>query len=116
MKKIISLLVLVLLPSISVAGSMNMLGEKGNPSDVSKVIVVKMYDNYYEPKNFEVKKNQTIKFVVYNYGELVHEFNIATKKIMIPGEPVFWMLSIPVCHRSFINYPLQFVLMQKKPP
>ena len=87
MKKIISLLVLVLLPSISVAGSMNMLGEKGNPSDVSKVIVVKMYDNYYEPKNFEVKKNQTIKFVVYNYGELVHEFNIATKEMHLKHQP-----------------------------
>ena len=87
MKKIISLLILVLLPSISVAGSMNMLGEKGNPSDVSKVIVVKMYDNYYEPKNFEVKKNQTIKFVVYNYGELVHEFNIATKEMHLKHQP-----------------------------
>ena len=38
MNKII--LFLILLPSISLAGSMNMLGEKGNPSDVSKVIVV----------------------------------------------------------------------------
>tara|TARA_B100000575_G_C23001314_1_gene576969 strand:+ start:491 stop:925 length:435 start_codon:yes stop_codon:yes gene_type:complete len=64
-----------------------MLGEKGNPSDVSKVIVVKMYDNYYEPKKFEVKKNQTVKFVVYNYGELVHEFNIATKEMHLKHQP-----------------------------
>ena len=85
MNKII--LFLILLPSISLAGSMNMLGEKGNPSDVSKVIVVKMYDNYYEPKKFEVKKNQTVKFVVYNYGELVHEFNIATKEMHLKHQP-----------------------------
>ena len=56
-----------------------MIGEKGDPAEVSKVILVKMYDNYYEPNKFEIKKNQTIKFIVYNYGELVHEFNIATK-------------------------------------
>ena len=77
MKKII--LLLILIPSISFGGSMNMIGEKGDPVEVSKVITVKMYDNYYEPNKFEIKKNQTIKFIVYNYGELVHEFNIATK-------------------------------------
>ena len=77
MNKIIMLLILI--PSISFAGSMSTIGEKGDPAEVSKVIVVKMYDNYYEPNIFEIKKNQTIKFIVYNYGELVHEFNIATK-------------------------------------
>ena len=38
-----------------------------------------MYDNYYEPSNIKIKKDETIKFVVENVGELVHEFNIATK-------------------------------------
>jgi len=60
---------------------MNIIGEKGNPAEVVKVIEVKMYDNYYEPSEFIIKKNQTIKFIVYNYGDLVHEFNIATKEI-----------------------------------
>ena len=77
MKKII--LLFILIPSISFSGTINMIGEKGNPAEVSKVIIVKMYDNYYEPNKFVIKKNQTIKFIVYNYGELVHEFNIATK-------------------------------------
>ncbi len=66
---------------------MNMVGEKGDPDEVSKVIEVKMYDNYYEPNNFEIKKNQTIKFIVYNYGELVHEFNIATKSMHLKHQP-----------------------------
>tara|TARA_B100001093_G_scaffold477417_1_gene504656 strand:+ start:348 stop:845 length:498 start_codon:yes stop_codon:yes gene_type:complete len=85
MKKII--LLFILIPSISIAASMNMIGEKGNPADVSKVITVKMYDNYYEPSKFEIKKNQTIKFIVYNYGEFVHEFNIATKKMHLKHQP-----------------------------
>ena len=85
MKKII--LLLILIPSISFGGSMNMIGEKGDPNEVSKVILVKMYDNYYEPNIFEIKKNQTIKFIVYNYGELVHEFNIATKVMHLKHQP-----------------------------
>jgi len=85
MKKII--LLLILIPSISFGGTMNMIGEKGDPAEVSKVILVKMYDNYYEPNKFEIKKNQTIKFIVYNYGELVHEFNIATKAMHLKHQP-----------------------------
>ena len=85
MKKII--LLLILIPSISFGGTMNMIGEKGDPAEVSKVIIVKMYDNYYEPNKFEIKKNQTIKFIVYNYGELVHEFNIATKAMHLKHQP-----------------------------
>ena len=85
MKKII--LFLILFPTISFAGSMNMIGEKGDPSKVSRIISVKMYDNYYEPSEFKIKKNETIKFIVYNYGELVHEFNIATKKMHLKHQP-----------------------------
>ena len=81
------LLLLILVPNISFAGSMKMIGEEGNMSEVSKVIEVKMYDNYYEPSEFKIKKNQTIKFIVYNYGELVHEFNIATKEMHFKHQP-----------------------------
>ena len=85
MKKII--LLFILIPSISIASSMNMMGEKGDPTKVDRVIKVKMYDNYYEPNEFKIKKNQTIKFIVYNYGELVHEFNIGTKKMHLKHQP-----------------------------
>ena len=81
------LLLLILVPNISFAGSMKMIGEEGNMSEVSKVIEVKMYDNYYEPSEFKINKNQTIKFIVYNYGELVHEFNIATKTMHLKHQP-----------------------------
>ena len=85
MKKII--LLFVLIPSISFGAAMKMIGEKGDPAEVSRVITVKMYDNYYEPNKFVIKKNQTIKFIVYNYGELVHEFNIATKAMHLKHQP-----------------------------
>ena len=85
MKKL--LLFLLLFPKLCFAGSMNMIGQKGIASEVDRVIEVKMFDNYYIPKKFKIKKNETIKFVVYNVGELVHEFNIATKNMHIKHQP-----------------------------
>ena len=32
------------------------IGSKGKSSDVTRTIVVKMYDNYYEPNTFNIKK------------------------------------------------------------
>ena len=46
-----------------------------------------MYDNYFEPNEIIIKKGETIKFIVSNYGELVHEFNIATKEMHIKHQP-----------------------------
>ena len=46
-----------------------------------------MYDNYYEPSLFEVKKGETIKFEVENAGMLVHEFNIANKMMHMKHQP-----------------------------
>ncbi len=81
------LILLILLPNICTAASMKMIGEKGKAADVVKTINIKMFDNYYEPKVINVKKDETIKFVVYNHGELVHEFNIATKKMHLDHQP-----------------------------
>ena len=46
-----------------------------------------MFDNYYEPNSIKINKNETIKFVVYNLGEIVHEFNIATKEMHLKHQP-----------------------------
>ena len=85
MKKLI--LIFFIIPNILFASSMKMIGEKGKLSEVSRTIEIKMYDNYYEPKEIKIKKGETIKFIVHNYGELVHEFNIATKEMHIKHQP-----------------------------
>ena len=85
MKKITFLFLLI--PFISFAGEMKTIGQKGDPSEVDRVIIVKMYDNYFEPKEIHIKKNETIRFIINNYGELVHEFNIATKEMHIKHQP-----------------------------
>ena len=85
MKKLI--LIFFLIPNILFASSMKMIGEKGKLSEVNRIIEIKMYDNYFEPKKIIIKKGETIKFIVKNYGELVHEFNIATKEMHIKHQP-----------------------------
>jgi len=54
------------------------IGEPGKAADVSRTVNVTMYDNYYEPENITIKEGETVRFVVKNAGEFMHEFNIAT--------------------------------------
>ena len=85
MKKLI--LIFFIIPNILFASSMKMIGEKGKLSEVTRTIEIKMYDNYYEPKEIKIKKGETIKFIIHNYGELVHEFNIANKMMHMKHQP-----------------------------
>ena len=54
------------------------IGEPGKASEASRTITVEMHDNYYEPEEIRVKPGETVRFVVQNKGNLVHEFNIGT--------------------------------------
>ena len=90
MKKLI--IILIFIPNILFAGSMKAIGVKGNEENVDRVIKVTMYDNYYQPNSFKVNKNETIKFEVENKGELVHEFNIATKEMHLKHQPEMMMM------------------------
>ena len=90
MKKIIILFIFI--PNILFAGSMKAIGVKGQEENIDRVIKVSMYDNYYQPNSFKIKKNETIKFVVENKGQLVHEFNIATKEMHLKHPPEMMMM------------------------
>ena len=59
-------------------GNSAVSGEPGTASDATRTITVEMYDNYYDPESIEVKPGETVRFVVENKGNLVHEFNIGT--------------------------------------
>ena len=87
MKKFLFLIVCIMITNNVFAASMNMIGEKGDPDKIDRIINIKMYDNYYEPNTIKVKKGETIKFVVQNLGEMVHEYNIATKEMHINHQP-----------------------------
>ena len=88
MKKIYLILVISILFNTTLFADKNMkIGSKGKLSDVTRTIEVKMYDNYYEPNTFKIKKGETVKFEVKNLGELVHEFNIANPMMHIKHQP-----------------------------
>ena len=57
---------------------MHKIGESGKVENVTKTISVEMFDNYFEPEALDLKEGETVRFVVTNKGEFVHEFNIGT--------------------------------------
>jgi uncharacterized cupredoxin-like copper-binding protein len=80
-------IIIFLFTTNSIAASMSMIGEKGDPNNIDRVINIKMYDNYYEPNLITIKKGETIKFIITNLGEMVHEYNIGTKEMHIKHQP-----------------------------
>ena len=53
----------------------------GKPAEASKAartVTVVMRDNLFEPESIPVQAGETVRFVVKNEGQLVHEFNIGT--------------------------------------
>ena len=69
------------------------VGKVGAEKDVRKVVRVSMYDNYFKPSSIRVKKGQTVKFIIENKGEFVHEFNIGTKEQHIKHQPEMAMMT-----------------------
>ena len=59
-------------------GGMTSIGEQGKPEKASRTVEITMFDNYYEPETVQLNAGETIRFVVKNQGQLVHEFNIGT--------------------------------------
>lgn len=57
------------------------IGEPGKKSEVSRKIEITMFDNYFQPPFLSLKEGETVHFVITNSGELVHEFNIATREM-----------------------------------
>ena len=57
-------------------------GEPGDPKELSRIIQVTMEERdgkmLYIPAQVEIRNGETIKFVIFNNGELDHEFVLAT--------------------------------------
>ena len=87
MKIIKILFVIVFFNSLAYADKNMKIGSKGKENEVTRIIKVIMFDNYYEPNSFQIKSGETIKFEVENAGMLVHEFNIANKMMHIKHQP-----------------------------
>lgn len=54
------------------------IGEPGKALGNTRTVRIKLADTLYEPKTVKVKAGETVRFVLSNSGELLHEFNIGT--------------------------------------
>lgn len=51
----------------------------GSPGTApSRTVAIALFDNYYEPESLSIAQGETVKFVLTNSGDFVHEFNINT--------------------------------------
>ena len=87
MNKLTLILLFTLVSFKSFADKNMMIGSLGKVVEVDRTIKVIMYDNYYEPRSFNIKSGETIKFEVVNAGKLVHEFNIANAMMHKKHQP-----------------------------
>jgi len=56
-------------------------GQEGNPKKVARTIKVDMADNMrFSPADLTVKKGETVKFLVHNSGQVLHEMVLGTKE------------------------------------
>jgi uncharacterized cupredoxin-like copper-binding protein len=62
-------------------GHMHALGKPGEAKSVTRTIEVTMNDQMrYSPESIQVKRNETIRFIVKNVGEMKHEMVLGTDK------------------------------------
>ena len=64
MKTVTIIFTLLFLNSLAFADKNMKIGSKGNVADVTRVIKVVMYDNYYEPSSFQIKEGETINEII----------------------------------------------------
>jgi uncharacterized cupredoxin-like copper-binding protein len=64
-------------------GVKSTIGTAGKAVSATRTVNINMLDNLYEPEKVLVKEGETIRFIVKNLGELVHEFNIGTSAMHI---------------------------------
>lgn len=53
-------------------------GAPGKASDAKRTIIILMNDNNYSHEAINVRAGETVRFIIKNEGELLHEFNIGS--------------------------------------
>lgn len=56
-------------------------GEPGKTGEANRTVEVSMQDIYFEPESIQITGGETVRFVIVNDGEFVHEFNIGTPEM-----------------------------------
>ena len=90
------------------------IGSPGNESKVKRIVNISMFDHYFKPQSLQFKEGETVRFIVRNSGEFVHEFSIATKEMhKSHGPEMLMMVDYGVLGAEKIDWDAA-ELMQKK--
>jgi len=54
------------------------IGEPAKTADAGRTIEIVLGDNYFEPERLAIRSGETVRFLIRNEGEFLHEFNIGT--------------------------------------
>lgn len=82
------------------------IGGPADPDLATRTIRVTMRDNTYEPKAVTVEHDETVRFIITNAGEFVHEFAIATAEMHEAHRPqMLRMMEAGVLEADKINWP-----------
>lgn len=54
------------------------IGEPGKATATTRTIQIKLIDIAFEPESVTVKAGETVRFVLTNTGQMLHEFNLGT--------------------------------------
>ena len=68
------------------------VGSPGEISKATRIVKMTMFDNYFIPKSLAFKEGETVRFIIKNSGEFVHEFNIGTTKMHKSHAPEMLMM------------------------
>ena len=80
------------------------IGSAGDAGHIDREIVVEMGEMYFSPTDINVRKGETIRFIVKNVGEFVHEFNIATEAMHLNhSEEMMMMIDMGILEADKIN-------------
>lgn len=108
LKTLLAAASIALLPTGAAFGhgeEIHAVGEKGNPSSVSRTVEVIMTDNAFDPAELHVQPGETVRFVVKNAGDFVHEFNIGDREMhMAHQDEMMTMMESGVLEVDKINH------------
>jgi uncharacterized cupredoxin-like copper-binding protein len=85
----------LLVPTVVFAGSAQNVMSFGEPAEANqatRTVEITMGDNYFEPESLTVAAGETVRFVIVNEGEFLHEFSLGTAHMHAEHQEMMTMM------------------------
>jgi uncharacterized cupredoxin-like copper-binding protein len=67
-------------------------GGPANPAQAGRTVTITVGDNFYEPETVAVKAGETVRFVIVNQGDLLHEFALGRPRDHVAHQEMMTMM------------------------